>query len=237
VSQLKIRRTAADLPVFDDEAVLESVSSLAPDGGSLSNFEFSMTSLRALDPKDISLRNGKIRTLRTERAAMTSVRARSVEFTACDLASFRWSGGKLSRTRFDGCKLLGARFENLTVEHVVFTSCKLDYAVLDQVRATGPVLFVNCSLREAEFTACNLQASLFDDCDLHLTNFGPGSYRACDLRGNDLSAITGAYHLKRVVIDHIQLVQLAEALATELEVTFTNDPPDPPETPEKHSAS
>jgi hypothetical protein len=41
----------------------------------------------------------------------------------------------------------------------------------------------------------------FDDCDLRLADFGLGGYRGCDLRGNDLSAISGAHRLRRVVID------------------------------------
>jgi uncharacterized protein YjbI with pentapeptide repeats len=110
------------------------------------------------------------------------------------------------------------------MEHVLFTGCKLDYAVLDRVRAAGPVLFLRCSLREAEFTGCQLAGSLFSECDLSLAAFGPGGYRGCDLRGNDLSAVTGAHHLKRAVIDRAQLLQLAQALAAELDVTFGGDP-------------
>ena len=95
--------------------------------------------------------------------------------------------------------------------------------MLDQVRAVGPVIFDHCSLREAEFTGCVLAGALFDGCDLALAGFGPGSYLRCDLRGNDLSAVTGAHYLKRVIIDRAQLLQLAEALAAELDVSFGDD--------------
>jgi uncharacterized protein YjbI with pentapeptide repeats len=111
------------------------------------------------------------------------------------------------------------------MEHVVFTGCKLDFAALDQIRATGPVVFAGCSLREAELTGCDLAGSLFDGCDLHLTGFGPGSYRGCDLRGNDLSAVVGAGRLKRVIIDPAQTAQLGAALAAELKVTFGDSGP------------
>jgi hypothetical protein len=67
---------------------------------------------------------------------------------------------------------------------------------------------------------------LFDDCDLRLAGFGPGSYRGCDLRGNDLSALIGARHLKHVIIDRAQTMQLGEALAAELGVTFSDEVPD-----------
>src|SRR5437660_658231 len=93
----------------------------------------------------------------------------------CGLSSLRWEGGKLSRVRFETCKLLGADFTGVSLEHVVFVGCKLDYSTLDKVRATGPVLFVRCSLPEAEFTGCDLPDALFDDCDLRLTVFGERS--------------------------------------------------------------
>ena len=101
----------------------------------------------------------------------------------------------------------------MDVRSVEFTGCELDYALFDRVRATGPVLFARCSLGEAELTGCSLPGSLFDECDLSLTAFGPGSYRGCDLRGNDLSSVARVHHLKRVILDRAQVLQLASALA------------------------
>ena len=225
MGQITIRQTSVDLPVFDEEVDLEPVSWLGAKSGLVSDFRFGPATVRALDLADVRLLHGKIRALRAGRASITAVRVDSVEFTGCDLSSVRWTGGRISRVRFDGCKLVGARFEAMIAEHVVFTGCKLDYATLDQIRAAGPVLFAGCSLREAEFSGCELAGSLFDDCDLRMTGFGPGRYRSCDLRGNDLSALTGAPHLKHVIIDHVQTIQLGEALAAELDVTFGDDVP------------
>lgn len=227
MGRITIRETSAELPAFDEEADLERVSSLGPAGALVSHFEFGATMVRALDVKDVRLLGGKIRSVRSERAGLTRLRADSVEFSGCELGSLRWAGGKITRTRFDSCKLLGARLEDLTLEHVVFTDCKMDYAILDRIRAAGPVLFVRCSLREAEFTGCDLNGALFDGCDLSLATFGPGKYRGCDLRGNDLSAVVSTHHLERIVIDRPQLIQLAQALAAELGVTFGDDPGGP----------
>jgi len=85
------------------------------------------------------------------------------------------------------------------------------------------VEFTGCSLREAELTGCDLAGCLFDNCDLRLASFGPGHYGGCDLRGNDLSALTGAASLKRAIIDRAQTMQLGEALAAELELTFGDE--------------
>jgi uncharacterized protein YjbI with pentapeptide repeats len=226
VGQITIRGTSADLPAFG-EMELRPVSSLGLAGGLVSGFEFGGASVHALDVQDVRLLDGKIGSVRAEATSMAGARVGSVEFTGCDLGSLRWTGEKISRTRFDACKLLGARFECVTMEHVVFTDCKMDYAMLDQVRASGPVMFVRCSMREAEFTGCDLAGSLFDECDLFLSAFGPGRYKGCDLRGNDLSTVKGTHHLRQVVIDRAQLARLAEALAVELDVTFGDDLDDP----------
>jgi uncharacterized protein YjbI with pentapeptide repeats len=225
MGQITIRQASADLPVFDEETSLEPVSSLGAESGLICDFQFGDVSVGALEVSNVHLRRGKIRAVQAGRASITGARIDSVEFTGCDLSSLRWTAGKISRARFDNCRLLGARFEGVTVEHAVFTGCKLGYAILDRVRVVGPVIFAGCSLREAEFTGCDLAGSVFDDCDLRLAGFGPGSYRGCDLRGNDLSAVSGAHHLEHVVIDHAQTIQLAEALAAELNVTFGDDLP------------
>lgn len=220
MAQLTIRAISADLPALDEDTELEAVRSLGATGGSLSGFEFAGASLREVGLNGLTWRQGRIRALRAERVSLIGLDVRSAEVTGCELGSLRWIGGKLSRVRFDACKLLGARFAEMTMDSVVFTDCKLDYASFDRVRAGGPVLFVRCSLREAVFTGCYLAGCLFDACGLPATEFGPGTYRGCDLRGNDLSAISGVHHLKNVVLDRVQVLQLAEALSAELGVTF-----------------
>ena len=221
--QLTVRATSAELPGVPDEAELARVESLDAGSGLVSRFALTGARYRALELKGLRLLDGRVRSVHAETARVTGLDARSVEFTGCELGGLQWAGGKLSRTRFDDCKLLGARLENVTLEHVVFSGCRLDYAALSRVRVAGPVLFVRCSLREAEFRGCDLARALFDDCDLGLADFGPGSYRGLDLRGNDLSGIRGAHHLGRVVIDRAQLLQLAEALAADLQVSFGDD--------------
>lgn len=223
MDRLTIRETSSDLPHFPEESELARVTSLDPAGGLVSQFEFGDISVRAMEVKDVRILNGRVNSLRAETASMKGVNVASVDFTRCELGSLRWAGGKISRTRFDSCKMLGARFTDVTLEHVTFIDCKMDYSMFDQIRTSGPVMFIRCSLREAEFSGCDFSRSLFDECDLVLADFGQGKYLGCDLRGNDLSAVRGTHHLRRVVIDRHQLIQLAEALAAQLEVTFGDE--------------
>jgi uncharacterized protein YjbI with pentapeptide repeats len=131
------------------------------------------------------------------------------------VADFQFADATLAALDLAGAHLLHGKIRALNAGQATISAARMD-----------SVEFTGCSLREAELTGCDLAGSLFDGCDLRLTGFGPGHYRRCDLRGNDLSALTGVSHLKHVIIDHVQAMQLGEALAAELEVTFGEDLPD-----------
>jgi uncharacterized protein YjbI with pentapeptide repeats len=225
--QLTIRSTSVNLPHFQDEeeeeAILEKITSTRLADTLVSRFELKDSSVRALNMERIKLMDGRLSSLRSEATNMHAAEFLNIELINCDLGSLHWASGKVSRTRFTDCKLLGARFENVTMEHVIFIDCKLDYTTFNRIRAAGPVIFIRCSLREAEFSGCDLTGTLWDKCNLAMTSFGNGKYSSCDLRGNDLSTARGVYHLRRVIIADAQLLQLSEALASELEVTFGSD--------------
>ena len=227
MGQVTIRGLSVDLPAIDEDTELDPVPSLGGLGGLISGFEFSGARVPALELKDVTLVTGKIGKVRAGETSMTGTQVRSVEFARCELGSLRWAGGKISRTRFSNCQLVGARFEDVTLDHVIFADCKMDYAILSRIRAAGPVMFTGCSLREAECADCYLTGSLFSRCDLTLASFGPGGYARCDLRDNDLSTVTGVHYLEKVILDRAQLMQLAEALAAELRMTFGDGLDDP----------
>ncbi|MFD0630766.1 pentapeptide repeat-containing protein [Catenulispora yoronensis] len=87
----------------------------------------------------------------------------------------------------------------------------------------GAVIFSGCSLPEATFEGCDLSGAAFDDCNLRATTFGSGTYKATDLRGNDLSGLSGAVNLRKVVIDRHQLTDLAAAWAEDLGIAFGDE--------------
>ncbi|MFD7311016.1 pentapeptide repeat-containing protein [Promicromonospora sp. NPDC059942] len=218
---LTIRDTTADLPVLDQED-LTDVSMLQPENGRLSLFNYSGKDLRTLELSGAQFYDGRISEVTAERMDVDQVRLSSVEFVGCDLATLTLSHSRLSRVRFANCRLLGARFDDLVLEDVVFQDCKIDYATLSGVTAKGPVVFVGCSLIETELDGCDLSGVAFEDCVLRATSFQAGTYRSADLRGNNLSVISGAVNLKRVVIDRYQLADLSLVLADELGITIAD---------------
>ncbi|MFE7115133.1 pentapeptide repeat-containing protein [Streptomyces sp. NPDC057654] len=216
-----IRRTSVTLPSLDEPGLyLSQVTSLDSGRGRLAEFHYAGADLRDLDLAGAHLLDGRVTGLKAQRTRLDELRVDSVEFTGCDLASLLWANSKVSRAVFRDCKLMGAALEDLTLDNVLFENCKLDYSSLTRIRAVGPVIFSQCTLREATFAAADLSAALLDGCDLRQAEFDGGNYRGLDLRGNDLSQLRGVTSLKQVTIDRVQTLQLAEALAAALDVTY-----------------
>lgn len=220
----RIRRTSVTLPSLDEPGLyLSNLTSLEAARGRVTEFRYGDADLRALNLADTHLIDGRITGLRTQSARLEKLRVVSVEFTGCDLSSLHWSDSKVTRAVFRDCNLLGAVLEDVVLDDVLFDNCRIDYATLERVRAAGPVILSRCSLREAVFDGADLTAAAFDGCDLRLTEFNGGKYRGLDLRGNDLSQIRGFTSLRQVIVDRAQTLQMAEAIAAELDVTFGED--------------
>ncbi|MFI2262856.1 pentapeptide repeat-containing protein [Streptomyces tubercidicus] len=223
----RIRRTSVTLPALTEPGLyLSNVTSLEGGRGRVAEFHYADAELRDLDLAESHLMHGRVTGLKTQRTRFDKLRVDSVEFSGCDLSSLRWTDSKVSRAVFRDCKLMGAVLEDVTLDNVLFENCKLDYSTFTRLRAAGSVIFSKCSLRETTFVAADLSAALIDDCDLRLTEFDGGKYIGLDLRGNDLSQLRGLSSLKKTVIDQAQTLQLAEALAAELDVTYGENLPE-----------
>ncbi|MFE5582146.1 pentapeptide repeat-containing protein [Kitasatospora sp. NPDC056531] len=215
-------RISVTLPDLAD-GYLSNVASLEGGRGTVQDFNYADTDLRDLDLANARLLTGRITNLHASRVRLIEVRIDSVEFNGCDLGNLQWVDSKLSRVVFRNCKLMASNISGLTLDNVLFDNCKLDYSTFEKVRATGPLAFARCVLTESTFTGCDLTASVFNDCTLRDTEFGRGTYKATDLRGNDLTALRGIGNLTKVVIDRAQQIELTQALMTELDVTFGDD--------------
>ncbi|MFJ9843048.1 pentapeptide repeat-containing protein [Kitasatospora sp. NPDC101155] len=206
---------------------LSNVTSLESGRGTVQDFNYADADLRELDLANAHLITGRIANLRASRVQLIEVRVDSVEFDGCDLGNLQWVGSRLSRVVFKNCKFMAGNLSGLALDNVLFDSCRLDYSTFEKLRATGPPAFTHCVLTESTFTGCDLGAAVFDDCTLRDAEFGRGTYKATDLRGNDLTAIRGIGNLTKVVIDRAQQIELTQALMAELDITFGDDLDDP----------
>ncbi|MFD8470369.1 pentapeptide repeat-containing protein [Streptomyces cyaneofuscatus] len=216
--------TTVTTPDLDEPGLyLSVVETLDSPRGSVQDFTYRDVDLRSLALTGIQLVTGRIADIRAQQVEFDSVNLHGIEITSSDLGSARWSGSKLTRVHFRDCKLMGAALDRVVLDDVLFEKCRLDYASFEKVRATGPVVFADCTFTEATFTGCDLSNAVFSDCGLKLTEFGGGRYREADLRGNDLSQIRGIANLAEVRIDPGQQTDLAQALVSELGITLGDE--------------
>lgn len=142
-----------------------------------------------------------------------------------DLSTIDYSEIAFDRCVFRDCSLMGARLSESTLKNVIFENCRFDYATLTTVRATGPVVFLGCSLTETMFDRCKLGTAVFDGCKLSAPIFKSCDLRGADLRGNDLSKVIGVTtSLHGSVISEDQFVAFTEAVTRELELTIKDKP-------------
>ena len=216
MKQFAIRDTRATLPNLD-VTDLEDVDTLE-NRLLVSDFRLAGAEMPSLEISAQRLTTGYVSGLRTQSAKLDDLRMDSVDFAGCELSRAVITGGKWSRVRFTDCKILSGQFRDLSFENVIFDHCRLDFAVFQGVTAKGPVIFRDCSLEETSFTSCDLSRVAFDDCRMIATAFLRSTCRGIDLRGNDLSRISGISSLARAVIDPAQVSQLGHALVVDLEL-------------------
>lgn len=213
--------TSVALPQLEGPGLqLANVAALEAGRGTVQEFQYMGLNLRSLELASTQLVTGRISGIRADRVVFNDVRLNGIEFLGCELSSLHWRDSKLSRVVFRDCKIMGGMLAGLSIEDVVFEKCRFDYSTFEKVRATGPVVFSECSLDEATFTDCDLTRAVINNSSLRSTAFGAGRYVGLDLRGSDLSRIAGAAHLNKVLITTAQADELTRALMSALEVSY-----------------
>ena len=155
--------------------------------------------------EDVDLRESKLRGVR-----LTDVVAERI-----DAANGDWGGAQLRRARFSDARLTGLDFSEARIEEASFKACKLEYANFRH-SAIKRVSFEDCVLVGADFQGANIEATLFSNCRLVEVDFTKASLSLVDLRGSELALVGSTLGLGGAIVDRLQLMELAGALAQEL---------------------
>jgi uncharacterized protein YjbI with pentapeptide repeats len=215
-------RTEVVLPYLEDN--LRTVENLSHED-SLTDYLYTGHNVRQVSLSGGRLSNGRIHEVEARKVTLEGVRIDSADIEKCVWNSLDMSGCNLSRVIFRGCKILGARFCESKWANVVFDGCRIEYSDIDAIRATGPIVFVNTTLKEVRISDCILTDSVIKNCQLRSVEFVRGEYGGLDLRGTDLSAVRGAANLDGVLINPTQRDELAEALVAELDLHYPQEKP------------
>lgn len=177
--------------------------------------------------RSISLRDGSLaqlagpllvdgaRITRTDLSDSRVVRASlaDVILQDCNLANARWGGAALTRVTFEECQMTGFDLNSSTLLDVQFRRCKLALSSF-RFLAKAKMGFTDCEMDGTDFQSVDLRRCYFDRCVLTGSLFHQAKAEGVDLRGSVISAVQGMDGLRGAVIDQLQLLDLAEALAS-----------------------
>jgi uncharacterized protein YjbI with pentapeptide repeats len=144
-----------------------------------------------------------------------------LEHIEADGADWLWS--HVARTTIRDSRLLGIQLGGAELREVTFENCRLDMASFRQIDAAG-LEFHDCSLRDSELNEAKIRASGFFGCELQGADFTNAHFHDVDLRGSGLAIARGHAGLRGAIIDTVQLIDLAPALAAEMGIIVQDRP-------------
>jgi uncharacterized protein YjbI with pentapeptide repeats len=204
-----------ELPALDP-GELEPVS--APWGGNLN--EAHVQTGRAIRSTliDARLRRSHVENIDLNGVVWEDVTITGCRFEKVDFTAARLTGLTLERVHFVNCKLTWANLAETRLSDVLFEGCRLDGASLDEVSTAGPTGFVGCVLVNTNLRDCVLTHAAMQGCRLRQMSFESCDLRGADLRGNQLSEVSGTSSLRGVTIEPAQLPGLTDAVMRDLGV-------------------
>jgi len=210
VGELTINRPAVDP---DELAPLDE-----PPDDDVAEFRAEGADWAGLELAGALVDRGLLRGVDLTGAGWRNVTLRGCRLENVDLSGAGLTGLTIERCEFSGCRLTGLQLAKTTLKHVTFTDCRFDYARLDEVRATGPVAWLDCGLGHATLTRCRLPTTALAGCRLEGLELDECDLRGTDLRGTELAGLKGLSSLRGATIDSVQLEDLAVLAARELDL-------------------
>jgi uncharacterized protein YjbI with pentapeptide repeats len=126
-----------------------------------------------------------------------------------------WGGGLLRRVVFEEARLTGLSLGEARIEEVHFKSCKLDYANFRHSTIEF-ASFEDCVLANADFQGARIYATRFSGCQLAAADLTKAELAHVDFRGSELALGGSVLGLRGAIVDPLQLMDLAPAIAHEL---------------------
>ena len=153
-------------------------------------------------------------------ADLSDLRAAHSRWIGSTWERVRGSGVDVSSTTWSESRILGARLGALQLYGASLASTRVDGGKIDFLNLRGATLvdvdFVDCVLLEPDFGEAKLTRVTFQGCRLVAADFTKVRAHDVDLTGARLEAPTGLASLKGVTISRLQLIDLADSLASEL---------------------
>jgi uncharacterized protein YjbI with pentapeptide repeats len=163
---------------------------------------------------DGSLENSLVRAVDLSGSRLGPLELADVRFEDVDLSNASWHSVAIRRAEIIRARGIGLRLFLASASDVYLHGCRLDYGAVHVESAKGPVVFEECTFREATLTG-DLSKAVFLDCELEGVEFQATKAAECDLRTSNLLGARGLLSLRGARITAEQAVSAASLIATE----------------------
>jgi uncharacterized protein YjbI with pentapeptide repeats len=180
------------------------------------------TSLGGADAGSVRFERAHLQDVDLVGSKLRALRLLDVAGERIDAANGDWGGAELRRVRLQEARLTGLDLGEARLEEVSFSGCKLDYVNL-RYSVLRHVTFEDCVLNGADFQAASIEATRFHKCELREADFSKAELSHVDLRGSELALAGSVLGLRGAIVDSLQLMELAGALAHELGIAVEDD--------------
>lgn len=138
---------------------------------------------------------------------------REVRLVGTEMMETGWQDAAFAASVLAGVQAFGA-----ALRRVVFSGCKLDSVNLRGATLTD-VEFTDCLLRDVDLAGATIKRASFRGCTLRGVELTGAKLHQVDLRGAELGLSGGHESLRGAIIDSVQLLDLAPALAQSIGIT------------------
>lgn len=207
--------------------------------------ELSLVGLADTDPSDIAAR-GSYEACRFVDSDLTGRDLAGIAFSECEFTGLeaheaQFRGARFVETRLDrahAAVFQAARttWRSVHINNSRFGAVEMFDADLESVRITGSKLsFVNlraarlrdiafdhCVIDELDLVEARAQRIAFNNCKVAAIQLDHAQLRHVDLRGLDLSSVSGVDSMSGAIISFTQAVDLTSAFAQHLGITVAD---------------
>ncbi len=176
---------------------------------------------------DYEIAASRLRGVRLTGAVLEGGRWADVELEDCELSGTTLEGTVLARVVFRRCRMSGMIAIGVKAKDVMFTDCRID-GVNFRGSTFERCAFDACDLSRADFYGARLAPATVRRCSLIEADFSKAQCEGLDVRGSDLTGVTGASSLRGCTMTTDQMIPLGLALVADLGVRVEDMLDDPP---------
>ncbi len=193
-------------------------------GARIDGLAFRGLDVESLDVSNAVLMECSFTDFGADEADLRSTRLRDTVIAQARFPSLRAGRGDWRDVRVEGARIGSAEMYEIGWASVHFVDCKITYLNLRGARLRD-VAFTRCTIEELDLADAVARCVAFAQSSVQILDVQRAELEEVDLRGAELSRITGLSQLSGTTVSSAQLYQLAPLLAADFGMVIDDSTP------------